>query len=250
MKPKVEIEVCCDGWAEACAAEEAQVDRIELCCGIGEGGLTPSRGLMELVHEQLSVNCHVLIRPRSGDFLYAAEEIEIMKRDVLLCKEIGMEGVVFGFLTADGEIDISLTKEFVELARPMKVCFHRAFDMCIDPLKALEELKQIGVDYILTSGQAATAPQGADLLKKLVQQQGDHLKIMPGAGVRAHNLKALMRQTGASAFHMSARIYKDSSMKYRKSSVSMGAQSLDAEYQIQSHEVEALKAAVEISGKW
>lgn len=248
MKPKVEIEVCCDGWEEAKAADEAQVDRIELCCGIGAGGLTPSRGLIELVHEKLEVDCHVLIRPRSGDFLYATEEIEIMKREVLFCKETGVEGVVLGFLTADGAIDISLTQEFVDLARPMKVCFHRAFDMSIDPLKALEELKQIGVDYILTSGQAATAPQGVDLLRELVQQQGDHLKIMPGAGVRAHNLESLMRQTGASSFHMSARIHKDSPMKYRKSSVSMGAQSHDVEYQIQSHDVEVLKQAVKVIG--
>lgn len=244
MKPKIEIEVCCDGWEEAQAAAKAQVDRIELCCGIGEGGLTPSRGLIELVHEKLEVDCHVLIRPRSGDFLYSSEEIEIMKRELAFCKEIGMEGVVIGFLQADGQVDISLTKEFVDLARPMKVCFHRAFDMCIDPLKSLEELKQIGVDYILSSGQAATAAQGVDLLTELVSQQGDHLKIMPGSGVRTHNLQELIAKTGAQAFHMSARIQKDSSMTYRKDSVSMGSQSLEAEYQVASHDVAALKTAV------
>lgn len=249
MKSKLEIEVCCDSWNAAQAAEEAKVDRIELCCGIGEGGLTPSRGLIELVHEQLAVDCHVLIRPRSGDFLYSLEEIEIMRRDVAFCKEIGVEGVVIGFLQADGEIDLTLSQEFIDLARPMKVCFHRAFDMCAHPLKALEELKGLSIDYILSSGQAASAPQGIDLLKELVLNQGDHLKIMPGAGVRAHNLKELHQQTGASAFHMSARISKDSSMEYRKTSVSMGAQSLEMEYQIQSHDVEALKEAVEISGK-
>ena len=244
-----EIEVCCDSWQSTNIAHEAGVHRVELCSGIGEGGLTPSLGLIQLVMQKLDIQTHVLIRPRSGDFLYSPEEIEIMEKDVEFCRNSGVHGVVIGFLLANGDIDVDLTKRFVELAGNMKVTFHRAFDMCKDPLKALEELKELGVDYLLTSGQAAKAKDGEALISELVKRSDGKIKIMPGSGVRAHNLEELMKNTQAPAYHMSARIKTDSAMEYKKTSVAMGAQSLDDEYKISTHSLEDLKLAMSLVPK-
>lgn len=243
MKNPYELEVCCDSWQSAKVATESKVHRIELCAGIGEGGLTPSHGLIEMVVQKLAIQTHVLIRPRSGDFLYSTEEIELMEKDVAFCKQAGVDGVVLGFLKADGNIDKALTKRFAELAAPLKVTFHRAFDMCLDPLMALEVLKAIGIDYVLTSGQAATALEGSELISQLVKQADGKIKIMPGSGVRAHNLQDLINKTNAPAYHMSARIKTDSKMDYRKTAVAMGAQSLEDEYKISTHDIVALKMA-------
>ncbi len=246
MKYPYEIEVCCDSWRSAEIAFKAGVHRLELCSAIGEGGLTPSIGLTQQVIQKLDIQVHVLIRPRSGDFLYSVDEIEIMKKDVEYCKNVGVQGVVIGFLLANGEIDTKLTKEFIELAGDMKVTFHRAFDMCKNPIKAFEELKELGIDYVLTSGQAATAKEGETLIRDLVKKSDGKIKIMPGSGVRAHNLDELIQSTQAPAYHMSARIKSDSKMKYKKTAVAMGAQSLDDEYLISTHSLEDLKLAVNL----
>ncbi|WP_253916309.1 copper homeostasis protein CutC [Lentimicrobium sp. S6] len=249
MKYPFEIEVCCDSWQSTQIAYEAGVNRVELCSGIGEGGLTPSLGLIQLVMQKLAIQTHVLIRPRSGDFLYSPEEIEIMERDVEACRNMGVHGVVIGFLLANGDIDVNLTKRFISLAGHMKVTFHRAFDMCKDPIKALEELKELGIDYVLTSGQAAKAKDGESLISELVKKSDGKIKIMPGSGVRAHNLEELMKNTQAPAYHMSARIKTDSKMEYKKTSVAMGAQSLDDEYKISTHSLEDLKLAMSLVQK-
>lgn len=246
MKYPYEIEVCCDSWQSAKVATDAGADRLELCSGIGEGGLTPSPGLIQLVTQKLDIQTHVLIRPRSGDFLYTAEEIEVMEKDVEYCKKAGVQGVVIGFLLENGAINVNLTKRFVELAEGMKVTFHRAFDMCKDPLKAFEELKELGIDYLLTSGQAATAKEGEMLISELVKRSDGKIKIMPGSGVRAHNLEELMKNTQAPAYHMSARTKIDSKMEYRKTALAMGAQSIDDEYKVASHSLEDLKQAVSL----
>lgn len=246
---KKELEICCTNWTEAQIAKEAGADRIELCSAIGEGGVTPSAGLILQCVQQLEIKTHVLIRPRGGDFLYSSNEIDIMKKDVFFCKENGVDGVVFGFLKADGSIDTELTKEFIQLAKPMKTTFHRAFDMCKDPFEALYQLKSLGIDYVLTSGQQATALSGASLIRKLKEYVSGKLKIMPGSGVRAHNLEELMEITEAQAYHMSARIKTDSNMDYRKSAVSMGSQSLEDEYKNYTHDLEALKLARKICNR-
>lgn len=238
-----ELEICCDNWVSALTAQKGGAHRIELCSAITEGGLTPSFGLIKQAIKKISIPIHILIRPRSGDFLYSDDEIEIMKTDVAFCKKQGAAGVVLGFLTSEGDIDVKLTKKFVDLARPMKVTFHRAFDMCKDPFIALDELKEIGVDYILTSGQASTAEKGSELIKELVDKQGRHLKIMPGSGVRDHNIAELLAYTKASSFHLSARIMDESKMTYRKSSVAMGHETIDKEYQIINHDEDSIRLA-------
>lgn len=249
MKYPYEIEVCCDSWQSASIANEAGAHRVELCSGIGEGGLTPSLGLIQLVMQKLAIQTHVLIRPRSGDFLYSVDEIEIMEKDVEACKNAGVDGVVIGFLLSNGDIDVELTKRFIDLAGNMKVTFHRAFDMCKDPLKAFEELKELGIDYLLTSGQAAKAKDGEALISELVKRSDGKIKIMPGSGVRAHNLEELMKNTEAPAYHISARTKIDSKMEYQKTAVAMGAQSLDDEYKISTHSLEDLKFAMSLVQK-
>ncbi len=241
-----ELEICCDNFACAEAASVAGAERIELCSALGEGGVTPSAGIIRQVITNLNVKVHVLIRPRGGDFLYAPNEIDIIKKDIQLCKEMGANGVAVGFLNTDGSIDMELTAEIIQMSRPMKVTFHRAFDMCKDPLQALEDLKVLGVDYLLTSGQAPKAMDGADLIRQLVERAEGKIKIMPASGVRTPLLKELHQKTKAHAYHMSARIPLESQMQFRQATVSMGAQSQDAEYWSHTHDVEVIREAIEI----
>lgn len=246
MSKNPELEICCNNWLSAKEADKAGANRIEICSALVEGGLTPSAGLILQCTQKLSLRTHVLIRPRSGDFLYNSEEIEIMKTDVGFCKNNNVDAVVLGFLNADGSIDKVLTKEFIELARPMKVTFHRAFDMCKDPFLALEDLISLNVDYLLTSGQKATAIEGAEMINQLVKKSQGRIQIMAASGVRTHLLKELMQKTNADAYHLSSRINIESKMTYKQNSVSMGSQSLDAEYVVESQDLDDLKKAKEI----
>lgn len=246
MKP--ELEICCDNYQSAIAAEKGGADRIELCASIGEGGLTPSIGMIEQIAQNTTLGIHVLIRPRSGDFLYNDGEIEIIKKDIQACKQHRVNGIVVGFINPDGSIDTQLLKEIIDLARPLKVCFHRAFDLCSDPLKSLEELIDLGVDYLLTSGQEAKAIDGIGLISQLVQKANNRIKIMPGSGVRTHLLEDLCRKTKAPAYHMSARILMDSNMKFRKLNVAMGNDSQNKEFQTYTHDINSIKKAQTILG--
>jgi copper homeostasis protein len=243
MKNMAELEICCDNYASAEAATLGGADRIELCSAIGEGGLTPSLGIIKEVLKNLDIKVHILIRPRGGDFFYSEAEFSIIKSDIESCKKLGAHGVVIGFLKENGHVDLEKTSEIIQLARPMKVTFHRAFDMCKDPLRALEELKELKVDYLLSSGQAPKAMEGIELIRQMVERAGDHLKIMPGSGVRTHLLKELHEKTQAHAYHMSARIPLESKMQFRQQKVSMGSQSQEAEYLSHTHDVEQIKLA-------
>ena len=242
MLNKPELEICSNNWRSAQAADKAGADRIELCSALGEGGVTPSAGLILQCVNALSLKIHVLIRARAGDFHYNSEEIRIMENDVKFCKENGVDGVVIGFLNTDGSIDKSLTKEFIDLARPMKITFHRAFDRCKDPLAALQDLIDLEVDYILTSGQKAEAIKGTDLLKDLVTKSQGKIKIMAASGVRTHLLPLLMEKTNAHAYHLSSRTLTPSKMAYKKTSTHLG----DKEYMVDTQNINDLKKAIRI----
>ncbi|PLX09201.1 MAG: copper homeostasis protein CutC, partial [Marinilabiliales bacterium] len=175
------IEVCCNSLESALNAQQGGAHRVELCSNLYEGGTTPSMGEISLAREKLQIKLNVLIRPRGGDFVYSKDEIEIIKRDILFCKKIGVDGIVIGFLLPDGNIDTKLTKEIVELARPMNVTFHRAYDMCKDPEKALQEIIECGADRLLTSGIKNKAIDGIDNIASLVKMAGDRIIIMPGS---------------------------------------------------------------------
>ncbi|RJE71517.1 copper homeostasis protein CutC [Reichenbachiella sp. MSK19-1] len=227
---KTTIEVCVDSVTSARNALAGGADRVELCDNLVEGGTTPSAGMIKTIREQVSIGLQVMIRPRGGDFLYDEDEFRVMQEDVRQAKSLGADGVVFGLLMSDGNIDRERTQQLIELARPMEVTFHRAFDMVSDASRALEDLISIGVDRVLTSGLEANVVEGAAQLTALVQQAGDRIVILAGGGVRVDNIKSLVEQTGVREIHISARQTIDSQMNYRNHRVKMGAIP-DAEYQ-------------------
>lgn len=228
---RILIEICTYSLEYAIAAQAAGADRVEFCASPAEGGTTPSMGAIELARKSLKIALNVLIRPRGGDSLYTAREFESMKEDIRLCKQLGVDGVVVGVLLPNGHVDRERSGELVDLARPMSVTFHRAFDMAADPFAALEDAVAIGCNRILTSGQARSALEGADLIAQLVRRAGDRIIIMPGAGVTDANLGELAAKTKAREFHSSSRTAVPSAMEYRNPNVSLGGTG-DDEYQL------------------
>ena len=200
---------------ESCLiAQAAGAHRIELCDNPSEGGTTPSYGFIKTARENLLIELYPIIRPRGGDFLYSEIEFEVMKADIQICKNLGCDGVVIGMLNADGTVDKKKCKQLVDIAQPMGVTFHRAFDRTMDPFKALEDIISIGCERILTSGQKSVATDGAALLNELVKQANGRIIIMPGSGVKSDNIETLVKKTNAIEFHTSARTYTDSKMEF------------------------------------
>lgn len=240
---KYTIEIATNDYTTVAAAVRGGADRIELCSALSEGGLTPSFGLIKKCKQDFSVPIFPIIRPRSGDFLYTEEEFRIMLDDVLLCKDLCCEGVVIGFLLEDGSVDTVRLEKAVAAAYPMEVTFHRAFDRCVDPFKALEDTIDAGCQRILTSGQELVAPDGADLIRQLVEAADGRIIIMPGSGVRKENIKSLAQQTGAVEFHSSLRSTVKSGMQFQHPSFVPTADDFVVPA-IQETEVAALKAAL------
>lgn len=202
----MEIEICCGSIQSAANAKAGGAVRVELCQGLIEGGTTPSPATIEYAVKELGLQVFVLVRPRGGDFCYNELEIKTMEKDVEFCKQAGVAGIVVGFLHPDRSIDTELTRRFVKLAAPLPVTFHRAFDRCPEPLRALEQIIDCGCARILTSGCKPTAMEGADMLKQLVQQANGRIKILAGSGVTPENAAALRKKTGAPEIHGSCKI--------------------------------------------
>ena len=209
------IETATTDFASTEAAVKGGADRIELCSALSEGGLTPSFGLVRLCREKFSLPIFPIVRPRSGDFLYNNDEYDIVIKEIALCKELGCDGIVIGFLKKDGSIDKKRTAQIVELAYPMEVTFHRAFDRCLEPLQAMEEIVETGCQRILTSGQKPTAMEGVELIKELIEKADNRIIIMPGSGVKKENIKSLVVHTGAVEFHSALRNTIKSKMEFR-----------------------------------
>jgi len=190
------LEIATTDFETTRLAVEGGADRVELCAALSEGGITTSPGILQVCREKFSLPIYPIIRPRAGDFLYSAIEFALMKKDIAYCKQIGMDGVVIGLLLTSGKIDLKRTSILIDLAYPMGVTFHRAFDRCLDPFQALEELIQLGCERILTSGQKATAPEGIDLIAQLQQIAAERIIVMPGSGVRVDNIEELATKTG------------------------------------------------------
>ncbi len=198
---------------ESCKiAQAAGVHRIELCDNPGEGGTTPSYGFIKAARAALKIQLYPIIRPRGGDFLYSKEEFEIIKADVMMCKELGCDGVVIGILNADATIDKIRCAEIVNLAYPMGVTFHRAYDRVANMQQALEDVIEIGCERILTSGLYPSAKNGAENIASLIKQADERIIIMPGSGVRGENIAELAKATNAIEFHSSARKKEPSKM--------------------------------------
>ncbi|MEN7548509.1 copper homeostasis protein CutC [Rapidithrix thailandica] len=216
------LEVCADSVESTIKAQEGGADRVELCDNLYEGGTTPSIGLIELTRSKIDIDLHVLVRPRGGDFCYSDIEVEVMKRDIERLHELNVQGIVVGALDAEGQVDIERMQTIMEVAGPLSVTFHRAFDMAADPIKALDDLLSLGVDRLLTSGQAKSAFEGRELIKQLQERAGENLLVMAGGGVNASNVEELHDYTGVKEFHMSGAKVLDSRMKYRNRHVFMG----------------------------
>lgn len=214
------LEICAFTIQSCLIAERAGAIRVELCDNPVEGGTTPSYGAIKTVREKLNIQLYPIIRPRSGNFFYDEDEFEIIRKDILACKELGCDGISVGAATIDAEIDIDRMKKMVEWAYPMGVTCHRVFDGTPDPFKALEELIDCGCERVLTSGQKSAAPDAADVLAKLVQQAGHRIIIMPGAGVKSSNIAQLNAQCGAKEFHSSARKTVPNPLTYINTQVS------------------------------
>ena len=199
------VEICANSVQSAINAEKGGADRIELCQNLNEGGTTPSYAAIKYCAENLSLKTMVLIRPRPGDFCYNEAEIAEIERTILRCKALGVHAVVIGFLTPDGKVDFELTRRMVQLAAPMEVTFHRAFDEAQqDPIEALQAIMEAGCHRLLTSGQAPTAPQGAAVIKRLVDHTAS-LKILAGSGVTPDNVRQLIAATGVTEVHGSCK---------------------------------------------
>jgi copper homeostasis protein len=218
----LELEICVDSVESSVAAQLGGAQRVELCSALFEGGLTPSTGLIRAVRSRVQIGLMTMIRPRGGDFYYSDEELEIMRDDIVAAREAGADGVVFGLLTKDAEIDVPRTAELVALARPMQVTFHRAIDMTPDLGRALEDVIRTGVDRILTSGGEANAMLGSERLNALVQSASDRIAVMVCGNVRPDNLHQIASSTGAREFHAALRTPAPSPVTFRNRNLSMG----------------------------
>ncbi|PKA31545.1 copper homeostasis protein CutC [Cedecea lapagei] len=240
------LEICCYSMECAVTAQQNGADRVELCAAPKEGGLTPSYGVLKSVRETVTIPVHPIIRPRGGDFCYSAGEFDAMLEDVVRVRELGFPGLVIGLLDEDANVDMPRMRQIMAAAKGMAVTFHRAFDMCKDPIQAFENLAELGVARILTSGQQSTAEKGLQLIMELKGHSGVPI-IMAGAGVRASNLKTFLN-AGVEELHSSAGKWTPSPMRYRNTGLSM---STDAEadeysrYSVDGESVAVMKSMID-----
>ncbi|CBJ81383.1 copper homeostasis protein [Xenorhabdus bovienii str. Jollieti] len=244
----IKLEICCYSISCALVAQNAGADRIELSASPLEGGLTPSFGALQQSLQRLSIPVHPIVRPRGGDFCYNNMDFEVMKNDVARIRDMGFPGIVFGILSENGHIDRLRMRQLMSLSGNMAVTFHRAFDMCFNPHVALEQLTELGVQRILTSGQQQNAELGLTLLKELMQASCGPI-IMPGAGVRVSNISKFL-EAGMTEVHSSAGKIVPSTMKYRKAGVAMSSDDRDVDeyshYSVDGELVESMKGVMNL----
>lgn len=239
------LEICVDSAISALNAQSAGADRIELCDNLGEGGTTPGYGMIISARNNLSIGIHVLIRPRGGDFLYSDTEYDIMRRDIELCGENGIDGIVTGILFPDGTIDVERTARLIEFAYPMTATFHRAFDMCADPVRGIEDVIATGASRLLTSGQQNKALDAVELIRQLVIQAGERLIVMPGGGIDETNAAQIITATKAKELHLTGRMEIDSEMIFRRQGISMGSLPGNPEFKRKIADPEKIKKIIE-----
>jgi copper homeostasis protein len=221
---------------------------VELCSGFTEGGLTPSAGAIRLVRKLLNIECFVMIRPRGGDFCYSDAELEQMHHDIEYAKSCGVDGVVLGVLQPNGQVNIVRTRELVQHASPLKVTFHRAFDLTANPFQALDDLVVCGCYRILTSGQKATAEQGLETIKKLVSYSAGRIEIMAGSGVNTENARKFI-EAGVQALHFSAKKINPSRMMYRNPAVPIMQKDTISDYELVGIDEEKISTMTKIIRK-
>ncbi|MEG1186512.1 MAG: copper homeostasis protein CutC [Bacteroidales bacterium] len=241
------IEICANSTASCIEAEKGGAYRVELCAAIPEGGTTPSYGEIITALENTNLKVNVIIRPRGADFLYSRIEIDAMKKDIQMCKSLGVNGVVFGCLTPEGDLHMEYMQELMTAAQGLSVTCHRAFDMARDPFDCMEKLIELGVDRILTSGQQTSAEKGIPLLKKLIEKANNRIIIMPGCGVNEENIQKIAQETGATELHMSLRSRIEGGMKFRNPDVLMGASDM-SEFSFDQTDANRVKKACQALG--
>jgi copper homeostasis protein len=230
MTGNVTFEVCVDSAEAALAAQQGGADRVELCSDLLEGGLTPTHGTLKVARERLRIKIMSMVRPRGGDFCYSDVEFAVMREDLLAAKALGADGLVFGLLDPDGTIDRDRTRELVELARPLLVTFHRAFDMTRDPFEALDTLVALGIDRVLTSGQEPSVVEGLGLIGELVRRAAGRIVVMPGGGITARNVARVIAEAGVKDVHFASLAPREGRMVYRNPRVFMGGTLRPPEY--------------------
>lgn len=201
------LESCCTDVEQIRRAQEAGARRIELCENLAVGGVTPSAELLKVAISVATVPVNVLVRPRGGDFVFSAAEADTMLRDIELCREAGAAAVVIGALDSRGDVDMPLMRRLCDAASGMSVTFHRAFDVCADPLAAFEDVLALGCDRLLTSGHESDAFKGRFFIAELVERAAGRIIVMPGCGVRRSNIARIAADTGAVEFHASSAFF-------------------------------------------
>jgi copper homeostasis protein len=245
---KPELEICVFSVESAVSAQKAGANRVELCSGFTEGGLTPSAGAIRMVRKLPGIECYVMIRPRGGDFCYSDTEFEQMHNDIEHAKSCGADGVVLGALQPNGHINIIRTRELVQHAAPLKVTFHRAFDLAVDPFRALDDIVVCGCRRILTSGQKATALEGFETIRELVVHAAGRIDIMAGSGVEPGNAGKFI-EAGVQALHFSAKKIKPGRMVYRNMAVPLMQAGAMSDYDLVAVDEEKIRKMAEIIRK-
>ena len=231
MGNKFLLECATDSVESALAAAKGGANRLELCANLIIGGTTPTLALYDEVRSHSDIPLFILIRPRFGDFLYTDYEANVICREIEMFQKAGAEGVVIGSLNKVGSLNAEHMKRFIDSAKDMSVTLHRAFDMCTDPFETLKQAKELGVNTILTSGQAPSSLEGIDLYEKLIEKANGEISILAGGGIKASTIEKLLKQTSLTAFHMSGKIVVESGMEFRNPAVSMGLPGI-SEYNI------------------
>lgn len=237
------LEICVDSVESAIASQTGGAQRVELCSDLNEGGITPSDGLIQAVRKHVGIDVFAMVRPRGGDSFYTAYEFDVMKTDVIRMKELGVDGVVVGMLDQDGHVDVHRTRELVQLADPMQVTFHRAFDMSANLDESLEKVIETEAHRILTSGGVQTVSQGAERVTHLIDAAEGRIRIMVGGGIRQENIRKIALRTKATEFHCSLRIRTQSPVTFRNDSLKLGSVANDefARYVVLEENVRGLR---------
>ena len=236
------LEVCVDSVESAVTAQKAGADRLEICANLLIGGTTPGVSQFQQIRKKCGIPLHVLIRPRFGDFLYTDSEYQMLEEDTRMFRELGADGIVTGCLKADGSLDCNRMEQLRACAGELTLTLHRAFDVCRDPYQALEEAVSLGIDIILTSGQAPDCRKGKEILAKLIAQAGERIEILAGGGVNDEVIRRLSEDIHASCFHMSGKKTLDSGMVYRNERVNMGIPGLSEFHMFRADEAEIRRA--------